>query len=556
MLSKLPWKSIRPVRRVCGAMQLSRVLRQEAAAAVSQSVEEGRDWVAEVEYDSLDNIINTAYVMAREDKDNGKRNFEKRLIPLINEHHSLSAHHALVLLVLMQDVGSANRVTGEKILEAVENRYFSSETFFPPRDADPRQAEWVRSMLGPQGGVHGEFQSFPDFISFMRPDQLAKLIIADDFRFKDEYKDPVKTRPKSTVPSKEKVTTRWKTMDPVDMEAWERDRFLKAQIPFKRMRHVEADVKKWKMRPGNRLRPALGVQLTELIEKTDNVVTLAHLMSSFCYVGEHALFRGDYKATAADVCASAVMRLRKKKIESCIVVIAQSLSRLTLTADVHKAWDSVLLPAIRSLKTRDLAKQAVLPPHLRVNGSECGEFDLAVLVLRALVQSGFVPRTVNDIEKLCQLLSKSLKAAKTVRVESAGMAARLLLRAELNDTALIGQLLQSVDRWREEGTSQRDVAVAAGSLILARVHFSREPLSKKELTVVETLWRRCKEVVDSLPQGERLLLLNAIHATGHPAILEGDEDYETALRRHLLPDPDFQLEDLGQVNTWLEGRSQ
>ncbi|KAF4705819.1 Threonylcarbamoyladenosine tRNA methylthiotransferase, partial [Perkinsus olseni] len=90
-------------------------------AAVSQSVEEGRDWVAEVEYDSLDNIINTAYVMAREDKDNGKRNFEKRLIPLINEHHSLSAHHALVLLVLMQDVGSANRVTGEKILEAVEN---------------------------------------------------------------------------------------------------------------------------------------------------------------------------------------------------------------------------------------------------------------------------------------------------------------------------------------------------------------------------------------------------------------------------------------------------
>ncbi|KAF4709315.1 hypothetical protein FOZ63_013781, partial [Perkinsus olseni] len=196
-------------------------------------------------------------------------------------------------------------------------------TFFPPRDADPRQAEWVRSMLGPQGGVHGEFQSFPDFLSFMRPDQLAKLIIADDFRLKDEYKDPVKTRPKSTVPSKEKVTTRWKTMDPVDMEAWERDRFLKAQIPFKRMRHVEADVKKWKMRPGNRLRPALGVQLTELIEKSDNVVTLAHLMSPFCYVGEHALFRGDYKATAADVCARAVMRLRKKKIESCIVVIAQ-----------------------------------------------------------------------------------------------------------------------------------------------------------------------------------------------------------------------------------------
>ncbi|KAF4725311.1 hypothetical protein FOZ63_021623 [Perkinsus olseni] len=234
----------------------------------------------------------------------------------------------------------------------------------------------------------------------------------------------------------------------------------------------------------------------------------------------------------------------------------KSLSRLTLTADVHKAWDSVLLPAIRSLKTRDLAKQAVLPPHLRVHGSECGEFDLAVLIFRALVQSGFVPRTVNDTEKLCQLLSKSLKSAKTVRVESAGMAARLLLRAELNDTALIGQLLQSVDRWREEGTSQRNEAVAAGSLILARVHFSREPLSKKELAVVETLWRRCKEVVDSLPQGERLLLLNAIHATGHPAILEGDEDYETALRRHLLPDPDFQLEDLGQVGTWLEGRSQ
>ncbi|KAF4713547.1 hypothetical protein FOZ62_006012, partial [Perkinsus olseni] len=103
-----------------------------------------------------------------------------------------------------------------------------------------------------------------------------------------------------------------------------------------------------------------------------------------------------------------------------------SLSRLTLTADVHKAWDSVLLPAIRSLKTRDLAKQAVLPPHLRVHGSECGEFDLAVLIFRALVQSGFVPRTVNDTEKLCQLLSKSLKSAKTVRVESAGMAARLL----------------------------------------------------------------------------------------------------------------------------------
>lgn len=46
----------------------------------------------------------------------------QRVIPLINDHHSLSAHHALVLLMLMQETGCANRVMGEKILEAVENR--------------------------------------------------------------------------------------------------------------------------------------------------------------------------------------------------------------------------------------------------------------------------------------------------------------------------------------------------------------------------------------------------------------------------------------------------
>lgn len=45
-----------------------------------------------------------------------------------------------------------------------------------------------------------------------------------------------------------------------------------------------------------------------------------------------------------------------------------------------------------------LASQAVLPPHLRMAKSECTEFDLAVLILRALVQSGFLPRTVAEIE--------------------------------------------------------------------------------------------------------------------------------------------------------------
>lgn len=42
--------------------------------------------------------------------------------------------------------------------------------------------------------------------------------------------------------------------------------------------------------------------------------------------------------------------------------------------------------------------------------------------------------------------------------------------------------------------------MAGGSLIFARAHFSREPLSKKELKVVDALWNRCKDVVDDLSQ--------------------------------------------------------
>lgn len=65
-------------------------------------------------------------------------------------------------------------------------------------------------MLASQGEVHGttaevsgsiptivvfiigEFQSFPDFVSYMRPDYIARLIIADDLRLKDEYKESLK----------------------------------------------------------------------------------------------------------------------------------------------------------------------------------------------------------------------------------------------------------------------------------------------------------------------------------------------------------------------------
>jgi len=125
--------------------------------------------------------------------------------------------------------------------------------------------------------------SFVALIGDLPVNYMVKVILMDNFTRETGEKKWVRPRPE---PSPEK---RWRTLDPVEMEAWEREQYLKGHIRVKRMRHVDAKVTR--MRPGNRLRGILGMSLIQSLPYT----TMGSLASiaQLCAFSHHRLLRGD-----------------------------------------------------------------------------------------------------------------------------------------------------------------------------------------------------------------------------------------------------------------------
>merc|ERR1740117_2667987 len=92
-------------------------------------------------------------------------------------------------------------------------------------------------------------------------------------------------RPRPAVDAEEK----WKLLEPVEMELWERRQFEKGRIRVKRIKNIQAQVTK--MPPGNKLKATLGLQLLQTLPNC-SPADLAEI-AQVCAFPHRRLLHGD-----------------------------------------------------------------------------------------------------------------------------------------------------------------------------------------------------------------------------------------------------------------------
>jgi len=178
-------------------------------------------------------------------------------------------------------------------------------------------------------------QSYQSLINMLPVDHKVKLILLDDFVRPSGKLPPVK------APVKVDAEKKWRTVEPVEMEAWEREQFFKGRLKVKRVRHVDATINK--MRPGKKLRSSLAMQLAQMVPRA-SIEELAKI-AQVCAVSSIRLLPGDLQRDFEDAISTRVLTAERDELRPFLLAFASAL-RKSKGSKAYAAWRKKLLPLV------------------------------------------------------------------------------------------------------------------------------------------------------------------------------------------------------------------
>jgi len=243
------------------------------------------------------------------------------------KHVEWEALDSLVFLHCMVKMKCCDAALFTKLVDRMEGRYFSMQLGSPVEHL-------TLSSLFPQ---HHD-STFQSLVLSLPVAHVVKLILRDRVG-----RSTGKLRGERTPPVLDNaaVKKRWKTIDPVEMELWEREQFEKGRIRVKRIRHVEAQVTR--MQPGKKLAATLATFVLQLLPNASNWM-LAELSQVTAFSSGRPL-HGDLLDDFQEMLSGRVAQLNTHGVMPYILAFTAGM-RNYAGPEGCRAWHRILLPAI------------------------------------------------------------------------------------------------------------------------------------------------------------------------------------------------------------------
>jgi|LauGreDrversion4_2_1035121.scaffolds.fasta_scaffold125240_3 hypothetical protein len=208
--------------------------------------------------------------------------------------------------------------------------------------------------------------------------------------------------------TREAIKARWHNLDPVDMEAVERDHYLKTGQVL-RTRHVQA--RATLAPPGARLRQVLATHVLDTLD-TLSVKDLGTFLSLLASTRDpHALFHRDLKIDAQFKICKKLCTLRDEDIASILIPTTAALISFDPHTEIpSRVWRRKIIPVIRrSLKDEtirniiDSTDSSLIPLEYR----EWDAQSLRSVIVSNLLSSGRVRSSNRLIQNCASFLDHS-----------------------------------------------------------------------------------------------------------------------------------------------------
>lgn len=233
----------------------------------------------------------------------------------------LDALDAILVLHSMVRMQCCNKQLLMKVVDSIECRYYSMQLGLGRH----RAAE-----------MFSHADSFQSLVDGLPVDHKIKIIIRDDVAREDGR---LREKPPPPDPEPKK---QWRTMDPVEMEEWEREQFEKGRLRVKRMRYVDAKVTR--MRPGNKLGAAMALQLLQVLPAAAPR-TLAEMAQICAFLPKVRPLRGDLLEDFQEALSRRVVALDTHQVRPHILAFASGM-RSFPGPEACRAWRRKLVPAV------------------------------------------------------------------------------------------------------------------------------------------------------------------------------------------------------------------
>ncbi|CAK9065209.1 Hypothetical protein SCF082_LOCUS33418 [Durusdinium trenchii] len=473
----------------------------------------------------------------------------------------LSAEQAFVVFHCMVKTDDFETKLFERVVDRLECRYFSMELGSKLEDLPKRDGQVVAYILRAFLQNDEENVSFQSLVNEMPLSHTVQLILRSGRGFPTRG-GPVKPAMPAPEPDAKR---RWKTMDPVEMEALERERFFKGRWKVLRMPYVEAQVTR--MPPGKRLRASLASQLFQVLPNAAPA-TLAEI-AQVCFFDER-LLTGDLNFDFQEALAKRICSLNRHELLPYILAFCAAM-RHCEGPNAYRAWRKKLLPdllwLLRATKRSEvLENQQFIRPLMRWDPQPGFQHYLAETCARLLISVAGARQVQMDVELLDalaapleDLLEKWLKSEEEVPADGAARRSPLspetmsdvlsvCVTCKVRPKSLPQLMAQLVEQdlgaqpspERSERWTLPELCVTAHGLAL---------LCENAQVPLQRLWQVAQ--THELRQASAALQLQLMDALlrGASDELLKEETLRNAIDEFLVQRMDFELSALGHIGT-------
>ena len=280
----------------------------------------------------------------------------------------LNSSQALLVLHSLVRLDYHHPALLERLADRLESRYFSAshEIEDVEDDVEALRHHHGKKVKGHAAELLSLFPQEGSFQSLIENLPLSHKVALILIRCTSRPRRGGAVPPRFQVEPETDAKKAWKTTDPVDMEEFEKERFLSGRWKVLRMRDVRAKVTR--MPPGKRLRATLASQLLQVLPTAD-AESLAEI-SQIAAFPNARLLTGDLDLDFREALAKRIGALQSHDIWPRLVAFASALNGGD-GPEAYRAWRRRLIPdalALMRLQKRDAILKGQRFIHSRLGG--------------------------------------------------------------------------------------------------------------------------------------------------------------------------------------------
>ena len=422
---------------------------------------------------------------------------------------------AVFLLHCLSSIPTAsNHQIMPALISRIEEQYFSSNLLW----LDPR-SPYSRLLVDAALVDASATTPFRDLVRSLPP-KCKALIMG--------YSPASRNSPPRRYrgPTESEIEARWMNLDPVDMEAVERDHFLKTKQVL-RTRHVEA--RPSPMPAGSRLRQTLGMEFLESIDSL-NLDDFVCLLTALLTATHNGVFHRDMKKDAQFAICKRIMQFADEEVGKHILAISLVLSKFEPELEIpNRVWNRKVVPVLR----RGVGDVAAVPPQHQY----LTEVSRWALLASTVISWGRVKVTGRLMGDLMP------KLVDRVHELDLGIASDLLASFVVSGC---------IDARLVDGISRRGSQMTVSQLsmvVQTRNHFGL--FGEDYDRIVDILVSKVESgsSADAMSQAQQLMLLNSVYSS--PRQIESEAVLKLT-KKVCGRCPDFDIDTLGRIDSVLE----